>query len=120
MLRLHRRRAWGHTARTLSFTEGVRTHARIGKGLETRNAPTPVPKWLYIFWRLNYWSEQEMNASEKNLAVARGEALAAHLMASAALQAVLMVIPNPLDVLARISAYLDDTLNMSGPGKGDA
>jgi hypothetical protein len=31
-----------------------------------------------------------------------------------------MIIPNPLDALARISAYLDDTLNMSGPGKGDA
>lgn len=61
-----------------------------------------------------------MNAMEKNLAVARGEALAAHLMASAALQAVLMVLPNRLDALARISAYLDDTLNMSSPGKGDA
>jgi len=61
-----------------------------------------------------------MNAMERNLAVARGEALAAHLMASAALQAVLMVLPNPLDALGRISAYLDDTLNMSGPGKGDA
>jgi hypothetical protein len=52
--------------------------------------------------------------------VARGEALAAHLMASATLQAVLMVLPNPLDTLGRISSYLDDTLNMSGPGKGDA
>ena len=60
-----------------------------------------------------------MNAMERNLAVARGEALAAHLMASAALQAVLMVLPNRLDALARISAYLDDSLNMSGPGKGD-
>jgi hypothetical protein len=61
-----------------------------------------------------------MNAMEKNLAVARGEALAVHLIASAALQAMLMVLPNPLDALSRISAYLDDTLNMSGPGKGDA
>jgi hypothetical protein len=40
-------------------------------------------------------------------------------MASAALQAVLMVLPNRLDALARISAFIDDTLNMSGPGKGD-
>jgi hypothetical protein len=61
-----------------------------------------------------------MNAMEQNLAVARGEALAAHLMASAALQAMLMVLPNPLDALSRISAYLDDTLNMSGPGQGNA
>lgn len=60
-----------------------------------------------------------MNALEQNIAVARGEALAAHLIASAALQAVLMVLPNPLEALAKISAYLDDTLNMSGPGKGD-
>ena len=61
-----------------------------------------------------------MNAMEQNLAVARGEALAAHLIASAALQGMLMVLPNPLDALSRISAYLDDTLNMSGPAKGDA
>jgi hypothetical protein len=61
-----------------------------------------------------------MNAFEKNLAAARGEALAAHLMASAGLQAVLMVLPNRLEVLGRISAFMDDTLNMSGPGQGDA
>lgn len=60
-----------------------------------------------------------MNAIEKNLAVARGEALAAHLMASAALQAILMALPNRLQALGRISAFIDDTLNMSGPGKGD-
>lgn len=58
-----------------------------------------------------------MNATEQNLAVARGEALAAHLMASAALQAVLMVLPNRLEALSRISAFLNDTLNGSGPGK---
>jgi hypothetical protein len=60
-----------------------------------------------------------MNAAEKNLAVARGETLAAHLMASAALQAVLMVLPNRLEVLSQISAFLNDTLNGSGPGKPD-
>jgi hypothetical protein len=60
-----------------------------------------------------------MNATEQNLAVAR-EALAAQLIASAALQAVLMVLPNPLDALSRITAYLNDTLNMSGPGETDA
>ena len=61
-----------------------------------------------------------MNAMEKNLASARGEALAAQLMASAALRAVLMVLPNRLDVLSGISAFMDDTLNKSGPGQGDA
>ena len=66
-----------------------------------------------------------MNAFEKNLAVVRGEALAARLLAEAALQAFLMVLPNPpgrLEALAKISAFMDDTLNMSGPGpaKGDA
>jgi hypothetical protein len=40
-------------------------------------------------------------------------------MASAALQAVLLVLPNRLEVLERISAFIDNTLNMSGPGKGD-
>lgn len=49
-----------------------------------------------------------------------GEALAAQLVASAALQAVLMVLPSRLEVLSRISAFVDDTLNMTGPGKGDA
>src|SRR5262249_10134206 len=68
---------------------------------------------------LQRW-EERMNATEKNIASARGEALAAHLMASAALQAVLMVLPNPLDALSRISAYLNDTLNASAPAKPDA
>jgi hypothetical protein len=56
----------------------------------------------------------------KNLASARGEALAAQLIASAALQAALMVLPNRLEVFRGISAFIDDTLNMSGPAKGDA
>ena len=59
-----------------------------------------------------------MNALEKNIAVARGEALAAHLLASAAIRAAL--IPNREEVLARISVFIDETLNMSGPGGGDA
>ena len=61
-----------------------------------------------------------MNALEKNIAVARGEALAASLLASAALQTALLLVPNRAELLARISAFVDDTLNMSGPGKGDA
>jgi hypothetical protein len=46
-----------------------------------------------------------MNATEKNLAVARGEALAAQLMASAALSAMLVVLPNRLDALGRIPRH---------------
>ncbi|BAL73734.1 hypothetical protein [Bradyrhizobium cosmicum] len=63
-----------------------------------------------------------MNALEKNVAVARGEALAASLLASAALQGLFMFVPpqNRKEVLAKINAFVDDTLNHSGPGKGDA
>ena len=61
-----------------------------------------------------------MNALEKNIAVARGEALAARLLASVAIQAALAIIPNREEVLARMSAFIDETLNISGPGKGDA
>lgn len=60
-----------------------------------------------------------MNALEKNIAVARGEALAAHLLASAAIQAVLAMLPNREEALDRMSAFIDGALNMSGPGKGD-
>lgn len=62
-----------------------------------------------------------MNALEKNLAVARGEALAASLLASAALQTLFMIIPagDRERILKGISAYIDDTLNLGGPGKGD-
>lgn len=61
-----------------------------------------------------------MNALEKNLAVARGEALAANLLATAALQAVFMMVPNREELLNAMTAFIDDTLNRSGPGKGDA
>lgn len=61
-----------------------------------------------------------MNALEKNIAVARGEAWAANLLATAAIQAALSLTTNREEVLARISAFVDETLNMSGPGKGDA
>ena len=63
-----------------------------------------------------------MNALEKNIAVARGEALAASLLASAALQTLFMIIPpgEREKFLKGMSAYIDDTLNISGPGKGDA
>ena len=61
-----------------------------------------------------------MDALEKNVAVARGEALAAHLLASAALQAALAITSNREEVFARMSAFIDEVLNMSGPGRGDA
>ena len=61
-----------------------------------------------------------MNSLEKNIAIVRGEALAAHLLASAAIQAALAITPNREKVFARMSAFIDETLNMSGPGRGDA
>ena len=61
-----------------------------------------------------------MNALEKNIAAARGEAMAANLLASAAIQTLFAIISNREQVLAGISAFVDGTLNMSGPAKGDA
>jgi hypothetical protein len=61
-----------------------------------------------------------MNANEKNIVVARGEAIAAGIIASVALQTALLVVPNREQILASIDAYIDQTLNMSGPGSGDA
>jgi len=54
-----------------------------------------------------------MNALEKNIAVARGEALAAHLLATAAIQASLAITSSREEVLAGMSAFIDETLNMS-------
>jgi len=62
-----------------------------------------------------------MTALEKNIAAARGEALAARLLASVTLQTLFAMIPveQREKVLSGIAAFVDDTLNMSGPGKGD-
>lgn len=60
-----------------------------------------------------------MNAVENNIATARGEALAANLLASAAIRTVIAIVANKEEILSSITAYVDDTLNMSGPGKGD-
>jgi hypothetical protein len=60
-----------------------------------------------------------MDALQKNIAVTRGEAMAASLLATAAIQAVLALTADREDVLARIGAAIDETLNMSGPGRGD-
>lgn len=61
-----------------------------------------------------------MNAMEKNYATMRGEVLAANLIATAALQAIFMMTPEREKLLHAMTAFIDDTLNRSGPGKGDA
>jgi len=61
-----------------------------------------------------------MDALEKNIAVARGEALAATVLASAAIQTALLMISNREEVLAKISEYTHDTLNLSGTSEGNA
>ncbi len=73
-------------------------------------------------YELKAETEKQMNALEMNIAVARGEALAASLLASAALQAVFMFVPpqNREQLLSSLYAFVDDTLNLSGPAKGDA
>lgn len=60
-----------------------------------------------------------MNALEHSIVVARGEAWGASLLATAALQATFGLISNRQEMLDRMSEYLNDTLNLSGPGKGD-
>jgi hypothetical protein len=65
-------------------------------------------------WRI------QMDALQKNFAVARGEALAATLLASSAIQLVLSATPNRDVILAKMSEFIDNTLNISGPGTGDA
>ena len=42
------------------------------------------------------------------------------LLASAAIQAAFMMVSNREQLLAAITAFIDDTLNRSGPGSGDA
>ena len=60
-----------------------------------------------------------MNAFEKNLAVARGEAVAAQLLASLAIRTAISMVTNKEEVLNEMTAFIDKALNMSGPGKGD-
>jgi hypothetical protein len=61
-----------------------------------------------------------MEAQQLNIAVARGEAIAANLLASAALQALFAIVIKKEETLSGIAAFIDDSLNMSGPSKGDA
>jgi hypothetical protein len=60
-----------------------------------------------------------MNALDKNVAVLRGEAMAANLLSSVAVQLLLMNVPNKEETLAGMTAFIDDTLNRARPGSGD-
>jgi transcription termination factor NusB len=60
-----------------------------------------------------------MDALQMNIAATKGEALGAHLLASAALQAVFAIVVDKEQMLKAISAMIDDTLNHSGPPMGD-
>jgi hypothetical protein len=62
---------------------------------------------------------REMNALEQNVAVARGEALAAHVLASLAIRLAVAMSRNPNELLARLSAEVDDMLNHGRPSVGD-
>ncbi len=60
-----------------------------------------------------------MDAFQKNIAVLRGETLAAQLLASAALHIAAAMVPNRREFAAGLSAFVDDTLNRGRPNKGD-
>ena len=60
-----------------------------------------------------------MDNSQRHIAVARGEAWAASLLASAALQTLFLMTATSPEILEKIDAYINDILNMSGPGNGN-
>jgi hypothetical protein len=62
---------------------------------------------------------RRMNALEQNIAVARGEALAAHVLASLAIRLVVSMARDRNGLLAQLSAEVDDILNHGRPGTGD-
>jgi hypothetical protein len=61
-----------------------------------------------------------MDALQKNIAITRGEAQGAALLASLAIQSSLFVVANRKEVLVGMMAFVDDSLNRSGPSKGDS
>jgi hypothetical protein len=67
-----------------------------------------------------YRKEISMNSLEKNIAVARGESLAASLLASLAIRTAMATVRNQGEVLAGMAAFVEDSLNKSGPGRGDS
>ena len=62
-----------------------------------------------------------MNATEKNLATARGEALGAKLIAMCALQTTFMFVPpeHRERIIGQMNKFIDESLNMARPAKGD-
>lgn len=60
-----------------------------------------------------------MDSIEKNIAVARGEAMAASLLASLALQTMVARVENKDEVLARMADFVEASLNKSGPATGN-
>jgi hypothetical protein len=68
----------------------------------------------------DFRDEKPMNALAKNVAVARGEAMAASLLATAAIQLALGMTSNRKELLDAISRQIDGTLNLSVPARGDA
>ena len=61
-----------------------------------------------------------MDAFQKNIAATRGEAIAASLLAEIAIRTLMSMAANKQEMLAGMYAFIDNTLNMSGPGKSDA
>ena len=60
-----------------------------------------------------------MDALQKNIATTRGAAEGAALLASLAIQSSLITIANRKEILAGMMALADDSLNRSGPARGD-
>jgi hypothetical protein len=65
-------------------------------------------------WRM------DMNDFQRSVAVLRGEALGARVIASLALQTILSMPVNRKQLLAELDRFVDETLNLGGPDKGDA
>jgi Tfp pilus assembly protein FimT len=64
--------------------------------------------------------ENQMDTLQRNIASTRGEAIAASLLAEIAIRALISLASNKKEMLAGMYAFIDNTLNESGPGKGDA
>lgn len=64
-------------------------------------------------------TDETMSAFEKNMATVRGEAMGATILAHAAINAVFAFAPHKAELLSYMNAFIEDSLNMSGPGKGD-
>jgi hypothetical protein len=61
-----------------------------------------------------------MDAFQRNIAATRGEAIAASLLAEIAIRTLMSLASNKQEMLAGMYAFIDNTLNISGPGKAEA